>query len=363
MLSTNTTYELSVIIPTLNEVGLIEDLLRNLARQQGADFEVILCDGGSTDGTMEEALGLAAVLPYPFLVISGEKGRGRQMNAGARAARGEYLLFLHADSAFPDEQALRKGLECLHGNIEANARHRVAGRFALRFLRRDAAPSYFYHYCEFKARLDREGCTHGDQGFLLSRAFFEEAGPFDESCTVMEDTRFAETVRVRGRWLLFTPEILTSARRFESEGKTERQLLNVIIMTLDFVGREDVIRELPGLYSEQKSLGRLRILPFLERIALMLKVMTWRERVKFWRDTGRYVCRNAWQLALALDARRNFRNELPPGSGDYPWLKLFDRLPAGVSESSLMRFVASCLAFIWFRFVTIWARIREGSQG
>jgi len=361
MLSTRTIYELSIIIPTLNEVGLLDELLRNLARQQGADLEVILCDGGSTDGTVEKARGLAAALPYPLLVISGEKGRGRQMNAGARAARGEYLLFLHADSTFPDEHALRKGLEDLHGNIEENARQRVAGRFTLRFLRRDTAPSYFYHYCESKARLDREGCTHGDQGFLLSRAFFEEAGPFDESCTVMEDTRFAETVRVMGRWSLFMPEILTSARRFENEGKTERQLLNVIIMTLDFLGRDDVIRELPGLYSERKSLGRLRILPFLERIALTLKCMAWREKVQFWSDTGCYVCRNAWQLAFALDTRRNFRNELPPGEGSYRLLKLFDRLPAGVFDSSLMRFAASCLACIWFRFVLLWSRIRKDS--
>jgi rSAM/selenodomain-associated transferase 2 len=357
MHSTRNTYELSVIIPTLNEAAIIGELLRNLACQQGVDFEVILSDGGSSDGTVENSRALSDELSFPLLVMSGEKGRGRQMNAAARVARGEHFLFLHADSMFPDVNAFRAGLDMLRRYLEQDGRHQVAGRFALRFLRRDTEPSFFYHYCECKARLDREGCTHGDQGFLLSRAFFADAGPFDESCAVMEDTRFAETVRVMGRWILFKPQILTSARRFESEGETQRQLLNVIIMTLGFVGRDDIIRELPGIYSERKNPGRLRIGPFLERISFRLKCMTFRERAAFWSDTGRYVCRNAWQLAFALDTRGSFRKGISAGAGTYRLLGVFDRVLARPVNSAPMTLAASCVVWLLFRCALPMSRI------
>jgi hypothetical protein len=195
-----------------------------------------------------------------------------------------------------------------------------------------------------------------------------EAGPFDESCTVLEDTRFAETVRRRGRWLLFEPEILTSARRFESEGIGGRQLLNAIIMTLDYLGRDDMIRELPGIYTAQKGCGRLRLFPFLERISGMLDGMGRREKSGFWRGTGRYLCMNAWQLPLSLDARRSFMQGISPGKGEYVWLRCFDRLPAGMLDSLPASLVASCLAWLLFRCVMLappaaWSSTTDRPEG
>lgn len=342
-------YDLSVIIPTLNEAEYIEGLLRNLAGQRGPNLEVLVSDGGSADATVAKALAVAAGLPFPVRVITGGKGRGRQMNTGARAAKGKYLLFLHADSQFPERDALNSALETLEQEMPVNGGHLIAGRFRLRFLRTEANPSFSYFFSECKARLDRTGCTHGDQGFMLSRASFMEAGMFDESCTVLEDTRFAETVRSRGKWILFEPEILTSARRFESEGEGERQMLNAIIMTLDFLGREDMIRELPGIYSGQKGCGRLRLLPFLDGISRLLHEMPWRARMDFWRGTGRYLCKNAWQPAFALDAGRCFRRGIPPGKGDYVLLRLVDRMPAGMLGSPPVSLAVACLAWLLFR--------------
>jgi len=348
-------YELSVIVPTLNEAALIDALLRSLADQRGPNLEVLICDGGSTDATVEKALGIAAELPFPLRVITGEKGRGRQMNAGARAAQGEYLLFLHADSLFPDQQALSTALKTLQQEIEETGRHLIAGRFRLLFRRTATTSSFFYYYLECKARLDRVGCTHGDQGFLLSRALFMEAGPFDESCTVLEDTRFAETVRRTGRWLLFGPEIVTSARRYETEGAAKRQILNAVIMALDAVGRDDMIRELPGIYSAQKGYGQLRLLPFLQWISRMLADMPWRKRVIFWQGIGGCMVRNAWQPAFALDVSRNFRKGLPPGRGEKVWLRLSDRLPPGLLASPPVKLAAACMAWFLFRCIMLFS--------
>jgi rSAM/selenodomain-associated transferase 2 len=324
MRSTVTPYQISVIIPVLNEADGIHAFLQGLALQRDVGFEVVICDGGSEDGTVKLARGLADTLPFPLLVIRTERGRGRQLNAGVRASHGEYLLFLHADSGFRDSRALRKGLDALEKSCEEEGHHRVAGHFPLRFRRHDDSRSLFYYYLECKARLDAKGCIHGDQGFLLNRRFFCESGPFDESCVVMEDTCFADTIRNRGRWILLSDEIITSARRFETEGEGARQFLNAILMTLRSVGREDFISRLQDVYACQQDAGRLRILSFLDTINRLLNELTRRERLSFWSDTGRYVCENAWQVAFAMDVRRNFRKGMPPGKGELSRLKRFD---------------------------------------
>jgi len=342
-------YELSVIIPTLNEEVLIGGLLRSLVCQEGAELEVLVCDGGSTDATVESALAAAAELSLPLRVITCEKGRGRQMNAGARAARGEYLLFIHADSRFPDRAAFCSALNALKRAIREQGSHHFAARFGLRFLRSAATPSFFFYSLECKARLDRDGCTHGDQGFLLGREFFMEAGPFNETCTVLEDTRFAESVRRRGRWLLVEPEIFTSARRFETEGAKKRHFLNAVILTLDAVGRDDMIRQLPGIYAAQKEAGQLRLLPFLRHVSDSLAVLPWRERILFWQGVGGYLVRNAWQPAFALDVSRGYRKGLPSGRVKGVWLGRIERFSRGMPGAPLLRLAVSCMAWALFR--------------
>lgn len=339
---------LSIILPVLNEADCIGDLLSGLALQDGVGFEVIICDGGSTDGTTGRILELADTLPFPVLLIRGERGRGAQMNAAARAARGSYFLFLHADSSFPDRGALCNGLAALRKFAEKEGHDSVAGHFELRFRRIDDSNPFFYYYCECKARLDREGCIHGDQGFLVSRSFFTEAGMFDESCMVLEDTRFSEVVRGRGQWILLPAEVLTSVRRFEKEGVAARQFLNAVILTLDAVGREDLIRSLPGIYALQENAGRLRISPFIDGIIGNLSVSPLKDRIRFWLSVGRYACQNAWQLAFAADLRKSFRKGLIPGCGDCVLLRWFDRYLAGIINS---RPTAATAAFvIWFLF-------------
>ncbi|MHC1696644.1 MAG: TIGR04283 family arsenosugar biosynthesis glycosyltransferase [Geobacteraceae bacterium] len=350
--------ELSLIVPVLNEAAGIVPFLQGLAVQQGVSFQVIVCDGGSTDDTVARVSSLVGEVPFPLRLIYAEKGRARQMNAGAREAMGEYFLFLHADSRFPDPYALSQGLSFLRQAERRTGDERIAAHFSLRFEERSGRVSCAYYIAAGKARQERAGCTHGDQGFLLNRRFFAEAGPFDQSCLVMEDTRFAENVRAKGSWLLLPLELVTSVRRFESEGVLERNVLNMILMTLAMVGREDFIREMPGIYATQCLTGRLRLFPFLERIRHLINGLPYPARMKFWYSVGRYVSLNAWQIPFFLDMRRNFRNVVPLGQGKTAYLNFFDRHGEMYFRTSPMALFAAGLTCVVFRGVCPLARFR-----
>src|SRR5690242_1550059 len=94
--------ELSVVIPTLNDREAMAACLASLASQRDLAMEVVVSDGGSGDGTLELIRSSGCDFSCAVTVVAGERGRGRQLNTGANAARGEKLLFLHADSLFPD---------------------------------------------------------------------------------------------------------------------------------------------------------------------------------------------------------------------------------------------------------------------
>lgn len=343
-------HELSVIIPVLNEAVALPDLFRTLALQEEIDMEVIVCDGGSTDGTVELTQGLSADVPFPVRVVTSLPGRGLQLNIGARTAAGATLLFLHADSRFPDRLAFRKGLNHLTATIAEKGHDRVAGHFALRFDRKEPSPSWGYYHFECKARLDRPACTHGDQGFLLRRPFFNEVGPFDPSLPMLAETRFAEAVRARGRWLLLPAEIHTSARRFEAEGLGKRQTMNAIITNFAAMGWEDFFRELPRLYNLQETTGRLDLVAFFRQTDRLMATLSRRDLRRLWYATGRYVRNNAWQLALARDTRRSFRRGIPAGEGEMSMLACYDRWLDRLTDHPPGRALAALLTWLWLRW-------------
>ena len=354
--------ELSIIVPALNEAGTIGDLIRNLAAQKDVNFEVILSDGGSTDGTPDMFRKEAQNASFPARSIHMGRGRGRQMNGGAEVASGDFLLFLHADSLFEDPNALRKALDALGEAMQAVGHERVAGRFTLRFRRQDGTPSLFYYYHECKAGLDRGECIHGDQGFLLHRSFFSSVGPFEETIPILEDTRFAETVRGRGTWILCPSVIFTSARRFETEGCAERETLNAMVMTLSAIGRADFLDELPRVYAVQNRTGRLRLYPFFYRIRELLKALPLRERMRFWYQCGCHAAANSWQITFFLDVWRNFSKGTPPGEGRFQLLRCFDRFLVKVPENRLIRISAASLVWLWFYTMLVCRYVRENTR-
>ncbi|MEJ2470350.1 MAG: TIGR04283 family arsenosugar biosynthesis glycosyltransferase [Desulfuromonadales bacterium] len=298
---------LSVIVPTLNEAVALPALLADLAGQQEVTLEVIVVDGGSADGTVKIAEDHFHQGSVTGCCLRTAPGRGRQLNAGAQRARGDRLLFLHADSRLTDDLQLSRALEALNARCEACQSDALAGRFALRFDIPAGDYSLGLFFCESKARLGRPGSIHGDQGLLLSKTFFQAVGPFREDLPVMEDTCFAEQVRRQGEWLLLPGEIITSARRFQVEGFKARQTLNALLMNFLAIGWDDFFARAPAVYRQQDRTRPLQLGPFFDLVAQLLARLPAREQNSLWRATGRYVCRQVWQLGLLLDCRRAWR--------------------------------------------------------
>ena len=338
--------ELSVIVPVYNEEGNVAPFLAALSRQQGVRLEVILSDGASSDRSIPNAQRLARELPFPLRVIEGPKGRGGQLNRGAEAARARTLLFLHIDSSFEDPLALRKALDALREAERPG--EKVAGRFALSFHFPGKTPLP-YRFYEAKATLDRPGCTHGDQGFLVGRAFFNEIGPYDTALPLMEDTFLAERVRKAGRWLLLPARITTSARRFQTEGLLPRQSLNAILMNLAHIGQLSLVHCLKTSYRSQGETGRLKLKPFLAPLDEAIRALTDDQRRQLWYRTGAYVRGNAWQLAFLADV---LTGSVQEGKGGRV-LVFYDRFLARLIDNRGGDLGAALLTRLWFRLTLL----------
>ena len=192
----------SIVIPVLNEASHLPELLDRLAafRDQA---EVIVVDGGSSDGTAERAraAGWARVLTAP-------RGRARQMNAGAAAAGGEVLLFLHADTT-PPPTALQ---EIRAAMADPGV---VGGRFDVRL----DSPRAIYRVVEtFMNRRSRwTGIWTGDQAIFVRRAAFERLGGYPD-LPLMEDVEFTRRLKRAGRRACLSSRVTASARKWEREG-------------------------------------------------------------------------------------------------------------------------------------------------
>jgi rSAM/selenodomain-associated transferase 2 len=201
---------LGVVVPVLNEAAGIEACLTRVLAQPG-DIEVVVVDGGSTDATMAIASRLARV-------VRSERGRGAQMNAGARLLRAEVLLFLHGDTLLPDGavEAVRSRLT--DGRI-------AGGTFCLRF-DVDHPLLRLYAAC---TRLPLRLLHSGDQGIFVRREVFHALGGFRE-LPLMEDVDFLRRLRSAGRVAHLPVAVTTSARRFVDRGIVRQQLLNVALV-------------------------------------------------------------------------------------------------------------------------------------
>lgn len=200
---------LSIVIPTLNEASGIEQKLRHALALQPQ--EVIVADGQSEDGTVELARSSGAT------VVSSERGRGRQLNAGARAATGDVLLFLHADcwlepqSADQIAVALRDE-KVIGGAFQQRIDH---DRPIFRWLERGNA-----------ARVRWRRMPYGDQGIFVRRSAFESAGGFAD-VRLMEDVLLMREFRRRGwRIELLPGPIHVDPRRWLKHGVVRQTLRN-----------------------------------------------------------------------------------------------------------------------------------------
>lgn len=191
---------ISVIIPTLNEAGSIAHTLA-LVRQRG-ECQLIVVDGGSADATVEIARREAD------LVLSSPSGRARQMNAGARAATGEIVLFLHADTVLPQE------FPALVSQALADPQV-VGGRFDVRLDAVGWAFRLVETLMNLRSRLTR--ISTGDQAIFVRRDTFLRLGGYPE-IALMEDLELSRKLKQVGGIACLRTRVTTSARRWQRDG-------------------------------------------------------------------------------------------------------------------------------------------------
>jgi rSAM/selenodomain-associated transferase 2 len=192
----------SVIVPTLNESAQIATTLSALQEMRRAGHEVILVDGGSEDGTRDIAT------PWVDRVLQGPAGRALQQNAGALEARGDTLLFLHADTVIPPE-AMVEFLD------DFPASRRVWGWFDVALNGSHFMFRVVETFMNARARLSR--ITTGDHAIFVKRAVFEKVGGYPE-IPLMEDVAISRLLKPESRPYCPHRPIVTSSRRWEENG-------------------------------------------------------------------------------------------------------------------------------------------------
>lgn len=188
----------SIIIPTLNEEQSIGRTLEAL-RPAGRNTEVIVVDGGSDDATAEIARSSGA------RVIRSARGRGIQMHNGARIARGQALLFLHADTIVP-QKAVERITEVLSRDPGT-----AGGNFDIRFEGNSRAArlmTWLY------PKVEKLGLHYGDSGIFVRASVYTEIGGFNPF-PIFEDVDLVTRLKRRGRMVHLPLAVVTSSRRFE----------------------------------------------------------------------------------------------------------------------------------------------------
>lgn len=206
---------ISVIIPAYNEEQALPATLRALVAQQG-NYEVIVVDGGSCDRTVGVARSFPAVQ-----IITVSKGRAVQMNAGAKLATGEWLLFLHADTVLPPDAIQR-----LIG-MESDAAVQAGG-----FMHQFSSDDWRLKVISFldNFRCIRSRIIYGDQAPFVRRALFEQLGGFPNQ-PILEDVAFCERLIKVTTPLLLSPPVITDARKFLKMG-VWRSFIRVLLIIL-----------------------------------------------------------------------------------------------------------------------------------
>jgi rSAM/selenodomain-associated transferase 2 len=211
----STAPSLSIVVPVLNEAELIATFLRHV-RARAPEAEIIVADGGSNDATEREAA------PLCDRFIRSAPGRSQQLNAGAAAATGDVLWFLHADSELPEgctsamAEALRdSGTVGGYFRIQLPATHRIY-----------RLTDSFAHYGGLLLRI-----RCGDHGFFCRRSVFRETGGFPD-VPLMEDVEFYRRLHRFGRVRAVGKRLKTSPRRYEQLGRVRVTLAYGLIATL-----------------------------------------------------------------------------------------------------------------------------------
>lgn len=212
---------LAIVMPVLDEAGTLAPRLRALQALRRRGVQVVVVDGGSQDGTP------AIAREHADLVLSAPRGRAAQMNAGAAACPAEVLLFLHADTALPDQaDAL----------VRRAARDpAVWGRFDVRIDSPRRALRLVEHMMNLRSRWT--GIATGDQAMFVRRELFDQVGGFPDQ-PLMEDIALSRLLKRHARPVCLRQRVSTSARRWERHGVWRTVLLMWRLRLAYFLGAD-----------------------------------------------------------------------------------------------------------------------------
>lgn len=179
----------SIIIPTYNEASCLPELLSHLLNTGilEANSEIIISDGQSTDNTVEVAK------RFPVTVVTGQKGRSKQLNSGARKATGEILYFLHADS-IPPSEFIQQIVDAVTNGLQA-------GCFRLRF----DWNHWFLKVNAWFTRFNINTVRFGDQSLFITKELFSKIGGFREDYALMEDQEIVYRINKHTQFKVLPP--------------------------------------------------------------------------------------------------------------------------------------------------------------
>lgn len=218
---------LSIIIPTLNAETTLPATLDAVFAPRVPELDVVVVDGGSTDATCHVAE------EHEARVLDSPSGRGRQLAAGARAAKHDWLLFLHADTRLPGDWE-----KDVARFMTADRNHERAGYFDLNFNDASSAARRVAALANWRSR--QWGLPYGDQGLLIHRDLYLELGGFREDLDIMEDVDLARRLGpmrlkpVAGDG--FNPAVTTSAAKYADGGWWARPFKNLTCLFLFLAG-------------------------------------------------------------------------------------------------------------------------------